>query len=868
MKDKRRNIAILVFVLISAVSVNAKDIIGKVTDLDGTPVGGIIVRLYINNKIKAFSTSDTNGVYKLSVDSLLFPSKIVLSSKNYSKKEFTLPEIESDGNTYEVPAIMLIPESYVLEEVVVKSPHARVKGDTITYDVSSYTSAGDSNIEDIIRKLPGVMVSETGQITYDGEPINNFYIEGLNLMGNNYMVATQNINPSDVSSISIYERHQSKRALQGIEDSQRAAINLKLKKGSMLKPVGYIEGGIGKDDELLWLGNLYIMLISPNNQTIVNVKGNDTGNVLKPYRNISGKPGDLFKNEPFGKPSLTNDRFLDNNSAYFTANTLFKLKDDLTFTVNSSYDIEKGNFEEESVIQYLNAGSDDIVYCESVDNGLKRHDLNFSAKIENNTKRLYLMDQFTFDGQFRNNGYDIFTGSDLSQSLKSESYSFSNDFSTIIRYGNRVVEIKSETGFLKTPSICMTSILPNGDTDWISQKISSYNFHNRESSRFTWDFNKRHFIGADVAFSMDIDGFSSYGKKNNENLTDNKLKGYEFIATVSPYYKFVCPSRLSVMLSLPISYNDKNYTDQLTHIKYHPIEFYTDAELTIFLKINQANKIDIQAGIRHDLGDIYSFAVNPIFTTFRNSTTLGNGELLHNLNRFANLSYSYIDPLNSFYIRGMVSFHNRKSNSLSVSDVSQSDIITSFLPRNATTNNLHANLTLTKRVRPWNTSISLSGTGVYITRETERNGNLINSRSKVYIVNGEIETEQFDGILRSELKAAYTINQQRFSGDIPSDNLSDFSLRWKLSVFPVRKLEIYGNFIYNYAQLSESSYKDNIFIDAGAKYSFKKFMMELAGRNLTNLKTYDYAIYHSLDIQRFTFRLRSLGILLTLKYNF
>lgn len=867
MNDVRRNIAILIFILISALYVNAKDIIGKVSDPAGAPVGGIIVRLYMNEKIKTFSTTDAKGEYKLSVDSLTFPAKITISSKNYSKKELSLTETEQDGKEYEVPTFTVTPENYVLDEVVVMAPNARVKGDTITYEVSAYKSAGDSNIEDVIRKLPGVMVSETGQITYDGEPINNFYIEGLNLMGNNYMVATQNINPSNVSSISIYEHHQSKRALQGIEESQRAAINLKLKKGSMLKPVGFIEAGIGKGDELLWLGNLYIMLISPNNQTIVNAKGNDTGNVLKPYRNISGKPGDLFSNEPFGKPSLTNDRFLYNKSAYFTANTLFKLKEDLTFTVNSSYDIENGNFEERSVIQYLNTGTNDIVYSESVENGLKRHDFNFSAKIENNTKKLYLIDKFTIDGQFRNNGYDIFANSNISQSLRNESYSFSNDFSTVIRHGSRIYEVKSETGFIKTPYIRMNSFL-HGDDNRISQNLSSHSFRNSESTKLTWDFNKKHFIGTDIAFSIQVDKFDSSGKGSSGYLTENNLNGYELIASLSPYYKFTLPGKLSVAFSLTINYNNQNYTDQISYKKYNPSEFYLDPHLTFFLKINQVNRIDMQAGMRHDLGDLYSYVVNPIFTTFRNSITLGNGELLRNLNRFANLSYSYIDPLNSFYTRAMVSFNNRKSNSLSVSDISQSEVANSSLRRNSTTHNLHATFTITKRMRPWNTSFSVSATGLYITRETERNGKIINSKNKVYIVNGEIETEQFEGMLRSELKAAYTINQQSFSKEVPSDNLSDFSLRWKLSLFPVKKLEIYGNMTFNNTQVSESNYKNNLFIDAGAKYSFKKFILELSANNLTNLKNYEYTLFNSLDIQRFTFKLRSISLLLTLKYNF
>ncbi len=66
---------------------------------------------------------------------------------------------------------------------MVKAPERRVKGDTIVYDVAAMTKAGDRNIEDVIKKIPGIQVDDSGGISYDGEPINHFYIEGLDLMG-------------------------------------------------------------------------------------------------------------------------------------------------------------------------------------------------------------------------------------------------------------------------------------------------------------------------------------------------------------------------------------------------------------------------------------------------------------------------------------------------------------------------------------------------------------------------------------------------------------------------------------------------------------------------------------------------------------
>ena len=102
-------------------------------------------------------------------------------------------------------------------------------GDTLLYNVAAFRSASDRNIEDVIRKLPGISVSENGTISYQGESINKFYIEGLDLLSGRYALATRNISPDDIASVSIYENHQPKKVLKDISFSEKAALNLKLK---------------------------------------------------------------------------------------------------------------------------------------------------------------------------------------------------------------------------------------------------------------------------------------------------------------------------------------------------------------------------------------------------------------------------------------------------------------------------------------------------------------------------------------------------------------------------------------------------------------------------------------------------------------
>ncbi len=65
---------------------------------------------------------------------------------------------------------------------------------------------------------------------YQGEDINKFYIEGSDLLGGKYGIAANGISHEDVGAVEVMENHQPMQVLSGISFSDKAAINLKLKK--------------------------------------------------------------------------------------------------------------------------------------------------------------------------------------------------------------------------------------------------------------------------------------------------------------------------------------------------------------------------------------------------------------------------------------------------------------------------------------------------------------------------------------------------------------------------------------------------------------------------------------------------------------
>lgn len=119
-------------------------------------------------------------------------------------------------------------------------------------------------------------MEDNGQIKYNGEPINKFYIDGSDFMDGRYGIATENIHPADVASVDVLENHQPIQVLKGLEFSQQAGLNIKLKEEARHKWITLLNGGVGVSP-LLYDASLFAMRVAGKRQNMESVRVNDTG---------------------------------------------------------------------------------------------------------------------------------------------------------------------------------------------------------------------------------------------------------------------------------------------------------------------------------------------------------------------------------------------------------------------------------------------------------------------------------------------------------------------------------------------------------------------------------------------------------------
>ena len=180
----------------------------------------------------------------------------------------------------------------VLDEVVVKMP-VLIRGDTLIYDADSFKNGSERKLEDIIDKLPGVEINDSGQIEVEGKVVNKLMVNGKDFFEGDTKIATKNIPSSTVDKIQVLKNYGNVGQLRGVSNNQdNVAINIKLKSGKERFWFGNVTtGGGNSPDENLYLLQPKLFYYSPKYS--INFIGdiNNIGEIALSRRDLRGFTG-------------------------------------------------------------------------------------------------------------------------------------------------------------------------------------------------------------------------------------------------------------------------------------------------------------------------------------------------------------------------------------------------------------------------------------------------------------------------------------------------------------------------------------------------------------------------------------------------
>ncbi len=234
---------------VSAQSIRATSVVGMVVDsVSRKPLLEASVSLLSarDSSLVSFGITDGEGRF-------VFPKvsegqyRVLVTYVGYKSRARRVSVTKSDP-TADVGTITLVAQSNTLAEVSVQGEKApiAVKGDTLEFNAGSFKTRPNAQVEDLLKKLPGVEVDRDGTVKAQGQEVRKVLVDGKPFFGNDPKMATRNLPADIIDKVQLYDQASEQSAFSGVDDGDREkTINITTKKDKRKGSFGQQTIGVG-----------------------------------------------------------------------------------------------------------------------------------------------------------------------------------------------------------------------------------------------------------------------------------------------------------------------------------------------------------------------------------------------------------------------------------------------------------------------------------------------------------------------------------------------------------------------------------------------------------------------------------------------
>lgn len=845
---------------------------GIVSDAeDKQPIANILVKVVNpespNRDIINYTETNKWGEYNLQFTTGLNYIEIEFSLLGYKRDTLHLKNETQTINRF------LTVSPLELREVTVKAPAISSRGDTINYNVSSFISGADRTVEDILKKLPGITVQKNGEIVYQGEAINKFYIEGLDMLGGQYNLATQNISADQTATVQIFENHQPIRLLQDIDFSDKAAINIKLKVNKMSRPKGNIRTGTGYSDKWLYQGDVFGFMVNREFQMLFSTKTNNiTSTIRSELTSHYGSNANTVKASTLIFPVSVKAPFpIGERSGYYwstisSVNAIKKIDDYSNAKINLSY--QQGKAENRRwVSSSYYTGDSEIRIEENTQAEIRDKSLIGSVNYQKNRDNLYINETFSGNLDVGDNDAYVYSLVNHHQRYRMKQFNLNNRLDLTWRRGYDTYAIRSFVTGGNIPGNRL--IIHSSDSDGpVEQTVSGHSVYTRHSTAFVKQLNANSNLSIDLSFESEHDKiFTDLVNMSLNEYNTNRNRGYKLTSSALLVYTY-SKNRFRLSLSSPVRYYHFNYKSDSDFRLDKPV---IAPNIRAKYQFTPAFKVNISSGIDHTFGNILNFIEEPVQKSYLNFSEGEPGILAQNKRMRVNIGYDYRNTMDGLFSSMLLGYNKTERNILSGSVISESGTITAFSEGTKNfSNNITSNLYLAKNFHDIHTVASISVNTLYSENERQRHDVRVKYFNHVLLI---VPTVNFNLIdwLAFRTSGSFDFTRQKINTAIQSltNRINNWGTDMELSVLPFQNMEIYYNLNYSNRPLQENRRENIFFMDCGIRFQpSREIELELSLWNLANQKSYTRAIYRELDRIETTHFLRPLGCLFTIKINY
>lgn len=365
---------------------------GIVYDKYSVPIEGAIIRaLSPDSLFLSGIMANTDGWFLLEVPQAkcLIEVSYLGYQKYYKSITIKKPNKECCLDT------IMLEDGYInLSEITItgKVTAMQMKGDTLEYNTSLYSLTEQATVQDLLKKLPNVVVKENGQIFVLGKEVKSILIDGKEYFSADPGMASKSLPAQIVDKVQAIERGSEASRISGFDTGEKETVlNLTVKEENKMSSIAHAIVGGGHDlkgDKTRYDRSGFFNILRKQNIFNITLENNNTNN-------SAGK---------------TQDGETSNNNIGFTINKEFSKHFNIYSSAMYYYmNSEKKTISERQTILSHNSNlydNSDILYKS------KSKELSFNAKSEwNPNKRNTFIAQTSINYMRTNdNNSELFIG--------------------------------------------------------------------------------------------------------------------------------------------------------------------------------------------------------------------------------------------------------------------------------------------------------------------------------------------------------------------------------------------------------------------------------------------------------------------------
>lgn len=843
---QRFTVTLFAFATVSF-SVNAQQTIkGNIHNSKKEPIAFATVTIHTDSlassTFKDYAISDVSGHFTITTENAIANDWLIIKCIGYKKASYKLTDLSK------FISIEMEDDVQTLEEVTVKAAYSGVKfsNDTILFDIDHFRTGTEDNVGEVLKRMPGVEVSETGKVSYAGKDVNKILIDGKDMFSSGNNMIINNLSASSMSGAEILTDYKSNSITNTFSNQETMALNIKTSgnkkfSGNVEANGGYKDKYQGKST-LLYLDNKFSFtsILSTNNigKPVFSIE-DYVNNVVGIENALASKKTSLKLSDKEVQMLFPPENVYKHTNGALSLNASYLPSDKFSFKGNVIY---KGSFLE------AESFSEDSYYSDNQTNRRKdygkdkNHYVNAtfretwkpSKTFELNAATSFNLSHFSSFQDVDNNGIsDIKT----QQNNQLQKFQFTQELSTnyLLKHGilYSYINFDFSNGDGNYDLYTDQKLLP---IDYHEVSLDKYSFANSNNLRnalispqlgYVFPLLKNVKLNTSMSYTFQHREFHYYEKTDNKDTFDwNKYMTNVAFEKNEGLFRFEIGASVSA----------HNYNSNISGLKTG-IKWFTNPYTLLQLVFSQKHRLSLTAS--HDLEPIEMEYLSRTNRVVGYNRIYDSSDITSPFSRSSKLSMKYyIFDLFSNTMFVFLTGYTNNSNCLQPYITQDGITNISKYDNNGKMENAYAKMNLTKGLGFTPVDAKLTCGYNY----TSNNVVINNKRNdlQTYILSTDLGlSSRFKGVFNGEIAGNYHYNENKISNADTKNSTNEWGITLKMH-YTYKKLK---GFLYGIYTNINNPYYDRAIFDIGfnIEYRMKKLRFKLMGENLLHLNGLEWA---------------------------